>query len=300
MAVDAKIRRYYLVLEKIKNKQFPTFKEIQEYIHDEGFEISHRTLQRDVEEIRRCFGVEVVYDSKRGGYYIDEESSLDIDSFLHFLEFITVAETFNSSLVNSEGTLRCVSFDSEGTLKGVHQLDALLRATKERKYIKFDHENYETGKITPYKIEPYLLKEYQNRWYIIGLVPEKNAVYTFGIDRITKLQVMKSKFKEENAVKPRRLFENVIGLTYQKKKVDTVLISVTPLQAKYLQSLPLHDSQEIILENKKEVQFQYKLILNYELKQQILFMGDQVKVLQPKDLIKDMKATIKKMGLKYK
>ncbi len=81
-----------LIIEKIGAKRYPSFKTISEYLFDHGFEISHRTIQRDIEQIRFEFGLDIVYNRSRNGYYIDTETSIDIDNFLRFLGIVNTAE----------------------------------------------------------------------------------------------------------------------------------------------------------------------------------------------------------------
>ena len=88
MSTQGTIKRYHLTVEKVANAIFPSFDDIKSYLHDQGFEISQRTLQRDIEQVRNEFGVEIIYDRSRNGYYIDKEDSLNLESFLRFLEMM--------------------------------------------------------------------------------------------------------------------------------------------------------------------------------------------------------------------
>jgi predicted DNA-binding transcriptional regulator YafY len=132
-----------------------------------------------------------------------------------------------------------------------------------------------------HEIIPCLLKRYQNRWYIIG----KNnggRTGTFGLDRIASLKILTKTFEEVEIIIPDSL-DSVVGLDYSGTPARIVL-SASPLQAKYLKSLPLHSSQTIVKESRKETIFEYNLIPNYELVQAILRLGSQVKVLEPETL----------------
>jgi predicted DNA-binding transcriptional regulator YafY len=142
-------------------------------------------------------------------------------------------------------------------------------------------------------LKPYLLKEYQNRWYVVGLLVGLNEFRSFGIDRIENIEVLNETFKADHKLNPSQLFENTIGLTYSNNKLEEVILSFTPLQAKYVKSLPLHKSQEIVKETNKEVIVKLKVIPNFELKQKILMLGDQVKVIEPKWFAKDIKKVLK-------
>ncbi|MBY5951603.1 WYL domain-containing protein [Algoriphagus marincola] len=299
MSKHGTIRRYTLIIEKIGRKQYPSFGLIKDYLFEHGFEVSTRTIQRDIEQIRFEFGIEIKYDRNRNGYFIDTESSINPDSFFRFLEIVNTAELLTESLKESKDTLDYISFESHGDLRGVENLKPLLFAIKTHRKIAFTHENFDTGKQRKYTVRPYLLKEYQNRWYLIGIIGGTTEFRTFGVDRIFNLKVKDEIFKPEEKINPAGLFEHTVGLTYSFNKLEEVILSFTPLQAKYVRSLPLHKSQELIVENEKEVQIKLRIIPNFEFKQKIMMLGDSVEVLKPKWLIDEIKESLTAALKKY-
>lgn len=292
MPTHSTIKRYTLIIEKIGRNQYPSFEIIRDYLYDHGFEISARTIQRDIEQIRFEFGVEIKYDRTRNGYYIDTETGINTDTFLRFLEIVNTAELLTESLRESKDSLHYISFDSHGSLRGIDNLKPLLFAIKNKRRVTFLHENFETGKQKTYSVKPYLLKEYQNRWYLVGIIEGSKEYRTFGIDRILNLEVLKVTFKTETKINPVELFENTIGISYSGNELEEVILSFTPLQAKYVLSLPLHQSQEIISKNKNEVQIRLKIIPNFEFIQRILMLGENVKVLHPTWLVNEIKKSL--------
>ncbi|MCY7411198.1 MAG: WYL domain-containing protein [Chitinophagales bacterium] len=289
MSQQGTIHRYSLLIEKLSHKQFPSFKIIHDHLHDQGFEISSRTLQRDIEQIRNEFGIEIKFDHSRGGYFIDKDESINVESFLRFLEIVSVAHLLTESLKESKESLNYISFEAQGSLKGIEMLQPLLSAIRNRRKISFTHENFETGKKRNYLLLPYLLHEYQNRWYIVGKSASVKELMTFGIDRIENLEVSNETFKRDKAINPAERFENIVGLYKENRKPEEILLSFNLRQAKYEKALPLHSSQEIITENENEVVMKYYLIPNYELKQKILMRGESVKVVEPKWLAGEIK-----------
>jgi len=300
MSKHGTIRRYTLIIEKIERKQFPSFGIIKDYLFENGFEVSARTIQRDIEQIRFEFGIEIKYDRNRNGYFIDAETSINPDSFLRFLEIVNTAELLTESLKESKDTLNYISFESHGDLRGIENLKPLLFAIKNHRKIAFTHENFDTGKQRKYSVRPYLLKEYQNRWYLVGIIGGTNEFRTFGIDRILNLEVKDDIFKPKADINPAELFENTVGLTYSFNELEEVILSFTPLQAKYVKSLPLHKSQVIIEENEKEVQVRLRIIPNFEFKQKILMLGETVKVMKPKWFADDIKNSLAATLKNYK
>lgn len=288
------IRRYTLEIEKIESGQYPSFAEIKEYLYDHGFEISERTLQRDIENIRFEFGIEIAYNQFKNGYTIDRENSVDISSFFRFLEIVNTAHLLSETLAESKENLRYISFDQGGGLKGIQNLPDLLQAIKDHRKIEFTHFNFTTGKQRAYKMRPYLLREYQNRWYVIGTISNSKQLLTFGVDRIEELKVTTELFKPDKSIDAKANFDQIIGVIYAAEKTEEIILSFTPLQGMYIKSLPLHPSQKIILDNENEVRASLFIRPNLELMQQILMRGEQVKVLEPqwlRDEIKNILAT---------
>ena len=300
MSQHGTIRRYTLIIEKIGRNLFPSFMEIKGYLFDNGFEVSDRTIQRDIEQIRFEFGIEIMYDRYRNGYCIDEENSINIESFLRFLEIVNTAELLTESLKESRDTLNFISFESAGDLKGIENLKPLLFAIKSHRKITFTHENFLTAIKRKYSIKPFLLKEYQNRWYLVGVISGTKEFRTFGIDRMSDLAIKEETFKVSKGSDPQKLFENTIGLTYSAGEVEDVELSFTPLQGKYIKSLPLHRSQHIIIDNDQELRIMLRVIPNYEFIQKILMHGDTVKVLHPKWLVDEVKKSLHETLEKYK
>lgn len=292
MSKQGTVRRYILIIEKLGRKQFPSFDEIKNYLSNHDFEVSNRTIQRDIEQIRSEFGIEIQYNRFKNGYFINEDLSLDLESFVRFFEIVNTADLLIESLKESKDTLDYISFEAQGSLKGIENLKPLLFAIKNRRVISFTHENFYEKTHSNHTVKPYLLKEYQNRWYLIGTIKPTDEFRTFGIDRISNLVVSETTFKPSKKKKASKLFEHTIGLTYSLGEVEDVVLSFTALQGKYIKTLPLHSSQRILVDNEKELQIKLKIIPNFEFQQQLLKLGDNVKVLQPQWLADEIKTVL--------
>ena len=291
MSSQGTIKRYILIVEKISTGTCPSFSDLKNYLERHGFGISGRTLQRDIEQIRIEFGVEIKYDRSRNGYLIDKNESIDLDSFLGFLDTVATADLLTESLKESKTSLRHIAFESEGNFHGAGLLKDILFAIRNKRKISFVHQNYIADTRKNYRIDPYLLKEYQNRWYVVGKVEDKHF-RTFGIDRIEDLKISTEVFKTTGKEAAASLFDNIIGLSYSEGKVEEVILSFQPIQGKYVKSLPLHRSQKIIKDDEKSLVISLDLIPNFELRQKILMMGETVKVLKPAKLAAEIKRSL--------
>ncbi|CAG0996893.1 MAG: WYL domain-containing protein [Bacteroidetes bacterium] len=281
MSYNAIIKRYFLIIEKVASGQFPSLQEISSALAREGHEISDRTLQRDIEHIRNTFQIEIEYNKSRQGYFINKETSLNLDNFTRFLEVLNTASVFSDSVVNLKLPHSSIMFEASGNLKGADYIKPVLLAIKNRKKISFAHHNYTFNSKKEYTIHPYLLKEYLYRWYVVGVLDHSKEIRTFGLDRIENLQILTQGYAPTKQFNAKELFKHTIGLTYTTPSPQEILFKVDSIQAKYLEALPLHHSQQKINEDKKGIVFSIFVTPNVELVQQLLSWGEHIQVLKP-------------------
>ncbi len=300
MSAQGTIKRYTLLIEKIVSARYPSFHELQNFLAVHDLEISQRTLQRDIEQIRNEFNVEIKYNRLQNGYFVDRDSGMKVESFLRLLQLVRTANLFSESLADGKNSMTHILFDSENNLKGIEHLEPLLFSIKNQRRVSFVHENFETEKKKKYLFSPYILKEYQYRWYVVGTVEGMNDLLIFGIDRIENVKVLTTLFVRNEKLKPVELFENIVGLNFSKGEPEEIILSFTPLQGKYVKALPFHKSQKVLEENKKETIVKLFVVPNFELTQKILMIGHRVKVVKPEWLVKEIKIALKRNLKNYK
>lgn len=299
MSRQGTIRRYMLIIEKVSHHHYPRFQEIGNFLSDCGFEVSKRTIERDLEALRNEFGIEITYNHTHRGYFINEELSHDLPEFLRFLEVAATAEIFTESLSDSKETLQYLSFEDSSTMKGIHQLKILLEAAKTHREIEFDHTSFQTLRTLHYRAHPYLLKAYQGRWYLSAYLPEFKQLRTFGIDRMENVKLLTNVFKRQKNLNPRQNFNKVIGLVYDEGKPQNVILSFSAAQGHYVKSLPWHSSQKVLIDNDKECRIAIRVVPNYELIQRILMHHAEVQVIEPTDLREEISSLLKSAWESY-
>jgi len=290
---------YYLIIDLLqKSRSYPSKKKVLEYLEENDYSTSGRTLERYFKDIRNSYGIEITYDTLERGYYIDEENSLNIDTIVKLLELVETAEIIQESIKEGKEAIEYISFGSRLKLEGLERLKPLLIAVRDKKIIHFNHTNYYADTKKEYSVEPYLLREYLNRWYVIGTVLETQKVRTFGIDRVEDLRVDSKIFKYNTSLNIRENFEDIIGMTVDDDgKLEEVVLSFTPYQGKYIKSQPIHPSQEILKDDDESLDIKMLLKGNHELIQTILMYGAEVKVIAP-DWLKEEIISNYKEGLK--
>ncbi len=295
----ASVLRYQLIIKKLRSKS-ANFQEISDYLDRESdaqqidFRISKRTFERDVQEILVIYKVQIVFDRKQKVYKIlEEESTVNERLYEAFdmLHALNITDRLSNSII----------FEKRKPL-GTDNLYGILHAINNNLQIAFTHNNFFHTKLTTRKVQPYVLKEYKNRWYVLGIDLGDDKLKTFALDRITDLEITSKKFIKNNHFNAEKHFENCFGIIgpQDDQSVQEIKLWVNTHQAKYLKTLPLHHSQEIINNDENGVVFRFKLYITYDFIMEILSLGSNVKVLQPLDLVDIIKNDLEKSLLNYK
>ena len=285
------ISRYSLIIKRLRRKPC-TFEDLRKYLQfesemqDHKFDISIRTFQRDIQDIWTIYSIEIA--CKKAGeyslYYIkDEGEKNDINS--RRLE----AFDLYHALSVSEGMSGIIHFDHRQP-KGTEHLHGIIHAIKNCFVIQFSYQRFTDNNAKIRTINPYALKEFKQRWYLIGYEKANNHVKTFALDRLFDFEITPEKFKKPNDFKVDSLFEFSFGIMNPfEPHPENIVLSFEPEQGKYIKSLPLHPSQKIIEDNDKELRITLKLCATYDLFMEIMSFGDGVKVIKPKSFAKQIK-----------
>ena len=167
--------------------------------------------------------------------------------------------------------------------------------------VRLKYKRFDAKTEKEYNFQPYLLREYLNRWYVIGLLSETDEIRTFGLDRIVSLHNSGQKFKKCKSNSIVSLFRNVIGINASENDiVEDIELVCKPFQGNLLKTLPLHNSQKVIIETPDEIVFSYKLVVNFELKQRLLMISTQSKVTKPVSLKNEIERMLTEAQKCYK
>lgn len=282
MATQDKIRRFNLIIEKIKKSKKPSFKDIQHFLMSHDFPVSSRTLQRDLEQIKYQLNINIEYDTANNGYIIvDDGFSKNVLDLLQQKSFYSDLMEF---IQENPKHKELILLDNDTQQEGFGYIKDILLAIKQQRKVKLTYQKFSQDKIKEYTINPYAIKEFENRWYLVGTQQTGDILYKFGIERIKNLELTTKSFTPINKLSAKEHFARMIGINDQEKERETIQLSFSPLLSKYVATLPLHWSQETIANENGWVTYEYYVIPNYELEQKILSFGKEVKVLKPTKL----------------
>ena len=292
MSKRESLARYTIIINKLK-KHPASFAEISETLAIESelqgydYNISKRTFSRDVIEIASLFGTYIEYSQSKKKYYIDMDCDPDMN-----VRMLEAFDTFN--VLNLTDRLSNHIHFEKRKPQGTENLYGLLHAIKNHLRIKFIYQKYWDPGIHERHVEPYALKEFKNRWYILAKDIEDERVKTFALDRLTELEITNKRFKIPNNYNVDNHYKYSFGIMSPNgDKPEEIILSFDPVQGKYAQSLPWHHSQEVLVDNDNELRVKLTLYITHDFFMELLSHGDTVRVIEPASLIEELKASYK-------
>ena len=297
--------RYIWLLDTLLTKASLTIDEINTLWEDcpasDGQPIPLRTFHEQRKGIKEMFGVEIVCDRSHGNvYYVKNPEVLDKQKvakwLLHKYSIPQGFATFNS--MKDRILLEEIPL-------GTSFLDDIIEAMQKNMELQIDYQRYEGEQgeehLQTFHIQPYALKVFNRRWYLLGYLKERATLRVIALDRILALKVLTKSFTLPEDFDARKYFANVVGIYVNPDlPVVNVKIRAYGVQAEYLRSTPLHKTQaEVRSKHGEFAEFTYRLCVTPELVSQLLAMGDRGEVLEPQTLRDRMKEELRKVRERY-
>jgi hypothetical protein len=292
--------KYIWLLDVLLTSDPLTFDEINMLWEDcPAFDgpIPLRTFHEHRKGIKEMFGVDIECDRSKNVYYVKNPEVLDEKQLgkwlLNKYSIPKDFATFNG--------LRDRVLLEEIPL-GQAFLDPIMEAMLDNLELKIDYQQYKVDQRQEFHMQPYALKVFNHRWYLLGYLKEQKELRTIALDRILNLTVLPNSFKLPEDFDARRYFANVVGIYANKDlPIEKVKIRAYGDQVEYLRSTPLHKSQsECSSKHGEFAEFTYRLCITPDLVSQLLAMGEKVEVLEPQELREEMKNRINNMSNFYK
>lgn len=255
----------------------------------EGVDIARATFNRHKAAIEDMFGIIIDCDAKDGyRYYIANPEVLREDSVQNWmLSTLSVNNVVGESLALRERILM-ESAPVEGDL-----LKEVIGAMKDGVKLELEHKRYGAEKSRVFLIEPYCIKLFKHRWYVLGKLhraahdgkPERAYLSLFSFDRIVSLRTTKEPFVMDREFDAEGYFRDSYGvLVNTEEQPQRIVLRAYDYQRYYLRDLPLHHSQKQCGEGENWIDYEYRIRPTYDLVAQILSYGCFVKVLEPESL----------------
>lgn len=192
-----------------------------------------------------------------------------------------------------------ISMDGNVYATGIEHLSALFNAIINKTPLLIDYETFD-GTRYHWEIHPYHIKQYNNRWFLIGLNnDEYRNITTLALDRIISYRQATTSYIENSIIGDfDDYYEDIVGVSFPSdRKIEKVLLRFSSGRFPYIVSKPIHGSQRTV--SSQEGLISLDIIPNRELESIILSFGDDVEVLAPESLRNAIAQKIRNLLSKY-
>ena len=256
------------------------------------YKLPRATFYRWKNAIWEQHGIYIVGSQSTKKFSIDNPEVIEKGSVIKWmLDTLATGTLINENLDMSNRIL--VSHIPSGN----DYLKPIIEAMKENRKIEIEYRQFGNDYSSTFPIEPYCVKLFEGRWYVLG----KNnfgKIRVYCLDRIKDLNTLDETFKLPKDFDA--AFESHYGVVIGNDiKRRHIVLRVFGVQKDYIESLPLHESQELIAETEKYADFSLYIAPTFDFQQKLLSFGSSVEVIKPIELRNEMKNWIAEMAKLY-
>ena len=294
------INKYVWLVETIYKATSITYEDINErWIRSEiseGLELPLRTFHKWRIAVEEMFGL-IIECERKGGYhyYIANADELKRGGIRNWLlNTISV----NNLLIENQHLKDRILL--EEIPSGQDYLADIIEAMKKGCCITITYQSYWKSNKNTFDVEPYCIKLFKQRWYLVGRSPYNNKVLIYALDRILHMFVTETRFDMPKAFQPSDFFKDYYGVIVDNNiSIEKIRLKVSSRQANYLRSLPLHSTQVELDKTDDYSIFDLEVHPTFDFIQELLKHGEELEILSPDWLRKDMAKKIKQMWNNY-
>lgn len=278
--------------------------------------VSKRTIQLDIQMMRSDklgYNAPIIVHNRKYYTYEDEEytitqlpiDKMDMDILEESMEMLKQFKDF-SLFSEMKGVIQkledkiyreskrkspIIHMDKNENLKGLHHLDTLYQSILKQLVLIIEYQSFKARTSQETIIHPYILKEFNNRWFLVGRVEGADKMLTMAIDRIVAIDYNLDIDYDSRDFDADKYYKDTYGVTVlNDKSILNIVMKVDRYNAPYVETKPMHASQEIVERLKDgSVLFSLRLHNNFELQRLILGFGAGIEIVKPRRLRGQMK-----------
>jgi hypothetical protein len=178
-----------------------------------------------------------------------------------------------------------IEFETNNLLKGLNYIDPLHKAIIHNKVVNITYQSFKNRQPQQLVFTPWLLKEYRNRWFVLGVAKAGRNIMILALDRIEGLVQTDTEKPFKPPFDVTTYFADTIGVSKGPGQTPiTVVFKIVPGHVPYVTTKPLHSTQQLLKEEADGTIFSIQVIWNFELERELLGFGEFLKVLGPRRL----------------
>lgn len=262
-----------------------------------GEPLPRQTFDRWKRNILMAFGVNIECNLKGSyRYYISNPESLSNGEIVGWL--LNVYSTANTLSQNIQLTDR---IELEEIPSNRDFLTAIIEAMKGNMVISITHKNFTHKKSFTFPVEPYCLKMFKKRWYLLAKSINDDKMRIYGLDRLENVEITTRRFSMAKNFNAKEYFSTFFGIVTDKNvAVERIVIRAYKQHQQYIRSLPIHTSQRELYACDAYADFELMLRPTYDFVMELLHVGNMIEVMEPKSLRQTMKEWAKSLWELYK
>lgn len=220
--------------------------------------------------------------------------------FTHFQEVDgMVGRLEHKIFVGKNAQSPVVDFEKNELLKGLEYLAPLYEAISKKRVLTIDYQSFKARESQQFVFHACLLKEYRNRWFILGFKQNINVPYILALDRIQRLETCQNVPYTEGVLDA-TFFDDLIGVSKNAgMRAVKVVFFADKKTTPYILTKPLHGSQAIEEEREDGTVFSIKVVWNFELERELLGFGETIEVLLPHRLREGIRRRLERAAIRY-
>ncbi len=201
-------------------------------------------------------------------------------------EFYWIRKLFlklEESIVLQKEEYHGISFDSNESLKRLDFIGDIFQNILEKKVLCISFQTHQIGVSEEITIHPYYLKQFKNRWFLMGYKSSDDALFHLDLSSIQSIKTVNVPYISSK-IDIEAYYKNVYGITIpSKSRVTKVVLKASSNVSSQFLLTPMHPSQKIISDSEQGLVFSLELIPNEELEQEILSYGEHLILLEPEN-----------------
>lgn len=286
--VSEKFLDYIWLINVIRQAKKITFAQIQEkWIQSslsDGSPLPRTTFNRTKDAIEQMFGIYIACDvADDYRYYIKNREVLHGETIQNWLMSTL---TVNNIIADSLQLQNRIFLES---IPADNYLQMMVDAMKHGRKVLIKYQKYGTDEGTEREIEPYCLKVYQRRWYVLGRNDKGNLV-TFSFDRIQYMRITDKHFKMDPDFNAQEYFSDCYGVMHDERlEPQRIVLRAYGMERYYLEDLPLHASQRKVRDGEGYTDFELFLRPSSDFIGRLMSRGSWLQVMEPESVVQDIK-----------
>ena len=293
-------KQYIWITDTLYRTGGLTFQELNErWMKTEmsgGLPIPRTTFIRHKEDIENMFGI-CIECQRKGGYFYYIENN-DFMRNNHLQEWMLDSLSISSMLMESSSLQDRIVL--ENIPMGKEYLQPIINAMKQDHKLLMTYHKFGQQESYTITIEPYAIKVFKQRWYLVAMNPKRETPSIYALDRIEHLVETEETFQFPTDFDTEAFFRDCYGvLSGTGDKAQHIVIRAFAPYMNYLRTLPLHHSQKEVQSTPEYADFEFYLRPTFDFRQELLAQGHDVEVLHPAPFREEMKAMLEKMLCRY-